>query len=164
MAGGDSALFDRYASLLATMGSTVSRVGPLGAGHALKALNNLLSAIGLVSSAEVLLAGHKWGLDPVLMLGAINSSSGRNNSTENKIAQFVYSGSFASGFSLDLMNKDVDIALHLLASTGSPNIAAEAVGRFCKAARDALGAGADHTEIVRVLEQMAGASLRADHG
>jgi 3-hydroxyisobutyrate dehydrogenase len=160
MAGGDPALFDRHASLLATMGSSISHVGPLGAGHALKALNNLLSAVGLVASAEVLLAGRKWGLDPVLMLGAINSSSGRNNSTENKIAQFVYSGSFASGFGLDLMNKDVQIALDLAASTGSPNITGEVVGRFCKAAGEALGSGADHTEIVRVLEQMAGASLR----
>ena len=90
-----------------------STAGPLGAGHAVKALNNYLGAAGTLAGFEALLIASAFGLDPKPMLDAINASTGRNSTTERKIPQQVLTGAFASGFRLALMAKDVGIAAEL---------------------------------------------------
>src|SRR5258706_16126245 len=108
--GGDGAAVDRVQPLLATMGSTIFRTGGLGSGHAMKALNNYVSAAGLVAAVEALQVGRKFGLDPTLMADILNVSSGKNNTTELKLKQFIISQSFNAGFPLRLMAKDVRTA------------------------------------------------------
>jgi hypothetical protein len=85
--------------VLATLGAKIFATGPLGSGHAMKALNNYASAAGLVAAAEALLIGRRFGLDLAVMTDVLNASTGRNNSTENKLKQYILSGTFASGFS-----------------------------------------------------------------
>src|SRR5262249_57807057 len=97
------------------LGSRVFHAGPIGAGHAAKALNNAVSAAGLIAAGEALIVAERAGIDPATMLEILNASSGRNNATENKIGQFVFSRSFASGFALGLMAKDLAIAGDLAA-------------------------------------------------
>jgi 3-hydroxyisobutyrate dehydrogenase len=164
MAGGDSAGVARVRPLLEVLGGNIVLTGPLGSGHATKALNNLLSAAGLMVAAEVLLVGQRFGLDPGVMLDALNSSSGRNNSTENKIGQFVLSRSFDSGFGIGLMVKDLRTALDLADSTDTPT----PLGRRCLELWDEagaeLGGEADHTAVVRWAEQRSGAELRSPRG
>lgn len=118
--GGDEAARERCGALFAVLGREVWPVGGLGAGHALKALNNLMSATGLLIAAEVLIVGRRFGLEPATMLAAINASTDRNNSTENKIAEFVLSRSFDAGFALELMLKDLRTAVRLADDTGTP--------------------------------------------
>jgi len=151
MAGGDASLIDRAEPALKAMGS-IHRTGPLGSGHAMKALNNYVSVAGLIASCEALLVGAKFGLDPSVMTKVLNASTGRNNTTENKLAQYIISRTFGSGFSLALMNKDVGMAASLAKELG---IKADELA-FCaellaKAAK-ALGPGADHTAIMKFLE------------
>ena len=88
----------RVRPLLASTGSQILHVGPVGSGHAAKALNNLLSAIGLVAAAEVLLVGRKFGIDAATLLAVLNASSGRNQATETKYEKFILSHTYASGF------------------------------------------------------------------
>lgn len=159
MAGGDAADIDRCLPLFEAMGRGVTRTGPLGSGHALKALNNLLSASGLVAAAEVLLIGRRFGLDPKVMLDALNASTGRNNSTENKFEQFVLSRTFASGFGLSLMVKDLWTALDLASATDTPAVLGRATLDLWAAAESGLDAGADHTAVVAWLESAAGTRL-----
>ncbi len=126
-------------------------VGPTGAGHALKALNNLMSAAHLLASSEALLAGEAFGLDPEVMLEVVNASTGRSGSTEVKWPRDVLPGTFGSGFGLGLMLKDIRIALDLVESSGSSSRhAATTVALWAEAAQ-ALPPDADHTEIVRWL-------------
>ena len=159
MVGGDHDDVIRAKPLLDVMGSTVTHTGPLASGHALKALNNLLSASGLIAAAEVLLVGQKFGLDPSVMLDALNQSSGMNNSTKNKLPQFVLTRSFNSGFSLDLMVKDLTIALDLAKET-KVSVPSSAITRELAAAAQALlGEGRDHTETVRLLENMSAVQI-----
>lgn len=159
MVGGDPAVIARCRPLFAHVATQVFVVGPLGAGHAMKALNNLVSAAGLVAVAEALLIGRRFGLDPTVMLDVLNASTGRNNATENKIAQFVFPRTYASGFSLALMVKDLATALELAVDTGTP----APLGGECRTlwarAHAELEPGADHTEIVRWLERLAGTTL-----
>lgn len=159
MAGGDREVIARHDPLLSAMGSSVVHTGGLGSGHAAKALNNAVSAAGLLAAAEALIVGKRFGIAPQVMLEVLNASTGRNNATENKLGQFVLSRSFGSGFALELLAKDLRIACDLAQRVGTDD-------RFTAASRDVvdaaerwLGGGADHTEVVKLLEHRAGLAL-----
>lgn len=113
MVGGDAGLFEAQRELLSRLGKIVTHVGPAGAGHAVKALNNYVSAAGLVAAAEALHVARRFGLDPAVVTDVFNNSTGKNNTTENKVKPFMLSGAFNSGFSLQLMAKDLGIAMSL---------------------------------------------------
>lgn len=159
MIGGEAGDIEQCRPLLAAMGRHLFATGALGAGHAIKCLNNFVSAVGYMAAAEALVAGKRFGLDPQVMLDVINKSSGMNNSTQTKFAQHVLSRSFGSGFSIGLMAKDLRTALDLAHETGTPFPAGERCIEVWNEAEKSLGAGADHTEIVRVLEQATGTQL-----
>jgi 3-hydroxyisobutyrate dehydrogenase len=151
MAGGKSADLERVSPVLGAMG-TVHRAGPLGAGHALKALNNYVSAAGLVATCEALAIGRSFGLDPTVMIRIINASTGRNNTTENKAERYLIPGKFDSGFSLALMSKDVGMAEALATELGIAAEELEFVAQYLKRASRSLGADADHTAVMRLFD------------
>jgi len=151
MAGGEAAAIERCRPVFAAMGKQIFLAGSLGCGHAMKALNNYVSAAGLVAASEALAIGRRFGLEPARMVEILNASTGRNNSTENKLAQQVLSGSFASGFALGLMAKDLRTAFELATATDTPVPLAAACVALWSAAEERLPAGADHTEIARIL-------------
>lgn len=146
MAGGAGADIDRLIPVLKPLG-TVKRTGSVGSGHAVKALNNLLSAASLLASSEALLVGERFGVAPEVLLDVVNSSSGRSFSTEFKWPNYVLPQTFNSGFSLSLMVKDAQLALDLARNVGLPTPLAEAVVTQWRRAAEVLPKGADHTEI-----------------
>ena len=154
MIGGDAAEVDKVRDVLKAMGSDLFHVGPLGAGHAVKALNNYLGAAGTLAGFEVLRVARAFGLDPRPMLQAINASTGRNSTTERKIPQQELTGAFASGFKLSLMAKDVAIAAGLARDLGLETPYLRETLRLWRAAQKRLPAQADHTEIFHYLEKM----------
>ncbi len=156
LVGGPDDVVERCRPLFELLGNKVFHTGALGTGHAMKALNNLLSAAGLLATAEVLMMGTRFGLDPALMLEVLNASTGRNNSTERKFLPYVLTGAYDSGFSLDLMVKDLGIALGIALTTDTPAPLSREVLDRCADARDALGAGADHTEVARWVQDVTG--------
>ena len=156
MVGGDGELIERWAWLFEILGQRWIPTGPVGSGHALKALNNLLSAGGLLLAVEALAVGQQFGLSPSVMLGVINSSSGANNSTQNKIAQRVLSRSFDAGFPIGLMTKDLRIARDLARQVGVDVPLSDATVELWTQALAALGPAADHTAIARWFEEARG--------
>jgi 3-hydroxyisobutyrate dehydrogenase len=148
MIGGDKALAERYDPLLAAMGRRFY-VGLLGSGHAAKVLNNYVSAAGLAAAAEAVLVGQRFGIDPHTLIGVINASTGRNNSTENKFEQFILNGQFNSGFALGLMAKDLSLAMEVADACSVPAQLGRATLELWKQAEEAVGASADHTEVAR---------------
>ncbi|RJQ76089.1 MAG: NAD(P)-dependent oxidoreductase [Desulfobacteraceae bacterium] len=159
IAGGDSAVVQRCRPVFDVLGGRIFHSGPLGSGHAVKALNNMLSAAGLIAAAEVLLVGRRFGVEPTVMNDILNASTGRNNSTENKMERYVFSRSFSSGFSLDLMVKDLTTAADLSRELGVPAVLSQTCRELWAAARASLTKGADHTDVVRFFEQLAGVRL-----
>jgi 3-hydroxyisobutyrate dehydrogenase len=157
MAGGAAGELLRAERVLAALGTSVHHCGGVGAGQAMKALNNLVSAGGFLIGIEALLIGQKFGLDPALMVDVLNSSSGMNNSTQRKFKQFVLSRRFDSGFGLDLMVKDLAIALEV--GGGTPAPFAELCRELWTSAADMLGPGQDHTAVARLSERLAGTEL-----
>ena len=162
MVGGAPADRARARPLLQAMGRQVFELGPLGAGHALKCLNNYVAAAGYAAACEALLAGRRYGLEPQAMLDAINASSGRSYNTEGKFAQHVLTRTWGSGFSLGMMAKDLRIMRALAAHTQVPFTLGEACLSLWESAERAVGADADHTEYVRPLEAAAGVRLAPD--
>lgn len=160
MIGGDPQVIERCRPVLAAMGTQLFVVGSLGAGDAIKALNNYVSATGLLAAAEGLVAAQRFGLDPHKALEVINASTGKNNSTEVKFEQFVMSRTFGSGFSIGLMAKDLRTALELADHVKAPMPLGSQCVPIWNDAEKALGGGADHTEIVRILEKLTGQELR----
>jgi 3-hydroxyisobutyrate dehydrogenase-like beta-hydroxyacid dehydrogenase/alkylhydroperoxidase/carboxymuconolactone decarboxylase family protein YurZ len=136
--------------VLAVLG-TIYRAGPVGAGHAVKALNNLMSATHLLVTSEAILAGQRFGLDPQVMLSIFNASSGRSGSTENKWPNYIVPETYDSGFGLRLMLKDMRIATGLAAQQGLTSRLGEEAAALWARAADALPPTADHTEIARWL-------------
>jgi 3-hydroxyisobutyrate dehydrogenase len=154
MVGGPQEAFSAIRPVLETMGSRVVRAGDVGAGHAVKALNNLMSAAHLLASSEALIAGRRFGLDPAVMLEIINGSSGRSGSTELKWPRYVLTETYNAGFPVRLMVKDIKLALAIERATGTPSaVSAATVAAWSEALED-LPPDADHTAIARWLDQL----------
>jgi len=143
--GGKKEYFEEVHPLLECMGKSIVHVGDAGAAHAVKALNNYVSAAGLIAASEALNAAKRFGLDPHVVNQVFNASTGRNNTTENKVENFMLNDAFNSGFSLALMRKDVQIALNFIENMNCyANLAKQCV-LTAKEADEKLGKGADHT-------------------
>ena len=159
MAGGEEADLDRADAVLKAMGTSIHRCGPIGAGQAMKALNNLVSAGGYLIGIEALLIGQRFGLDPAKMVDVLNASTGMNNSTQKKFKEYVLSRRFDAGFGLDLMVKDLSIALEVGRETTTPTPFAALCREMWASAAALLGPGADHTAVAKLSEQMSGTVL-----
>lgn len=151
MVGGKKALFDGLADVFAALGSTTF-VGKLGAGHAMKALNNYVSAAGLLAACEALRVAETFGLASDVVVKVLNSSTGRNNSTENKLMQYVVSGAYNSGFSIGLMSKDLATARGLAKDLKIDLPMGDRIVDLWSDAASKFGKNADHTEIARIVQ------------
>jgi 3-hydroxyisobutyrate dehydrogenase len=154
MTGGPADALAILGPVLGVLGKRVVHAGDIaGAGHAIKALNNLMSAAHLLASSEAMLAGQAFGLDPAVMLDIVNTSSGRSGSTENKWPNYILPGTFDSGFSIAFMVRDMKIALQLADAAGTPAPLSRAAVAAWAQADEQMPAGSDHTEIARWLRQ-----------
>jgi 3-hydroxyisobutyrate dehydrogenase len=151
LVGGSPHELLRATPLLRAMARTVIPVGDIGSGHAAKALNNLVSAATISITVEALALAESFGISPETMTHVLNSSSGRSNTSENKVSQFMTSGSFDSGFSLRLMSKDVDIAVALARALSRPAEIADGVARQWRRIAGTAPPQTDHTEMYELL-------------
>lgn len=120
MVGGDAAPVARVTPLLRRMGRALFHLGPLGAGHAMKCINNLITAMNFLATAEGLVIGKRHGLDPAAMNAVLNESTGMSWVTQNHVGQRILSRKFDDPFRLELMVKDIGIAMALAREAGLP--------------------------------------------
>lgn len=151
LVGGDVAVMERCHPLLEAMGKNILHIGTAGSGHAAKALNNYVSAAGLMATVEALHIAKRFGIDPDVMVDVLNASSGRSNTSENKARQFMLSGSFGSGFSMQLMNKDLKIARGLSDALGYPMRLGKTATTLWDEVSKQSTPTTDHTEMYRLL-------------
>ncbi len=159
MLGGEETLLDRAEPVLKAMGASLHRCGGIGAGQAMKALNNLASAGNFMLGVEVMLIGQRFGLDPSKMVDVLNASSGMSDSSQRKFRQFVLSRRFDDGFALELMVKDLGIALEVGRQTATPTPLAALARELWAAALASLGPGNNHTAAAQLPEKLAGEIL-----
>ena len=160
MVGADAETFERARPILSAFGRRIDHVGPVGAGDAVKAVNQILLGLNILAVGEVLAALVKAGVNPRTALDVINASSGRSFVSEVLVPDRVLTGLWPKTFRLALLAKDVGIAVDLLAETGVHAPIAEVVGRVLLAARDELGETADYLDPIRRTERQAGVEIR----
>jgi 3-hydroxyisobutyrate dehydrogenase len=160
MVGADAATFERALPILGAFGRRIEHVGPVGAGDALKAMNNALLAVNILAVGEGLASLAKSGVEPRTALGVINASSGRSFVSEVLVPERVLTGLWPKTFRLALLSKDVGIAVDLLAETGVDGPMLAKAGALLSAARAVLGEEADYLEPIRLTETRAGVEIR----
>ncbi|TGE86610.1 MULTISPECIES: NAD(P)-dependent oxidoreductase [Rhizobium/Agrobacterium group] len=155
MAGGADEDIDQAEPLLKAVGQQIFRTGPVGSGHAMKAINNFVSGAGVLAAIEAVVLGRSFGLEAETVVDILNSSSGKNNATEVKMKQFILSETFGSGFALGLMAKDIRIAADLAQNLGLRLEALATTANTWDEAQRELGASEDHTGIIKYITQHA---------
>jgi 3-hydroxyisobutyrate dehydrogenase len=160
MVGGEAAAFNRARPVLERFGRRIEHVGPVGAGHALKSVNNVLLAVNILAAGEGLAALVKAGVPAATALEVVNASSGRSFVTETLIPERVLTGAWPVTFRLALLAKDAGIARGLLRETGVEGPLLDRAGELMDRARAALGEQADYLEAIRLIERQAGVEIR----
>jgi 3-hydroxyisobutyrate dehydrogenase len=160
MVGGERAAFDRAVPILQAFGKRIVHLGPLGAGDAMKAVNNTLLGVNILALAEGLTALVKAGVNPKLAVETLNASSGRSFVSEGLIPDRVLTGAWPVTFRLALLDKDVGICIGLLDDLGLPAPLLHRAAELLHEARAALGEQADYLGPIRREEQRTGVELR----
>ena len=159
MLGGDPIVIERVRPILEAVGKKIVHCGPIGAGDAVKAVNNALLAINLWSAGEGLAALKKAGVSSAVALDVINASSGRSNATMTLIPERVVSRAFPRTFRLALLDKDVGIAAQVARDQKVPSPLLQLAAELMRLAHATLGDSADHAEMVKVIERWAGVEI-----
>jgi 3-hydroxyisobutyrate dehydrogenase len=160
MVGADAQTYNRARGVLAAFGKRIEHLGPVGAGHAMKAVNNALLAVNLIALGEGLSGLVKAGVSAGTAVDVLNASSGRSFASESLVPERVLTGRWPQTFRLALLDKDVGIALAFLKDTGLLSPLLDVAGGVLAEARAELGESADHAEVIRWIEVRAGIEIR----
>ncbi|MFT0171392.1 NAD(P)-dependent oxidoreductase [Paraburkholderia mimosarum] len=151
--GGSDADVAAVEPILAVMSAKRVHVGPVGAGHVTKIINNLLTGIHLLAASEAVRAAEANGVNPEKLVEALNGGSGRNSATLTNYPTWIFNGKFDSGFTMKLMRKDVRLAMDLLrAANADAPISAEA-GRLWAKSAESIGDAEDFNRIVQFIDK-----------
>lgn len=156
MVGGDEALLEWVRPVIECFGKRIVHCGAIGAGDALKAVNNALLAMHIWGTAEGLSALEKAGVRSDVALDVINTSSGRSNASMNLFPERVLTRAFPRTFRLALLDKDVGIAAEIAREQKIVAPLLQLTSELFRQAHRELGEEADHVEAVQVVERLAG--------
>ena len=160
MVGGDRATFEKYQSLLESMGREVFYVGESGFGCAAKLVTQYLGYCNYVTALEGLLIGAKAGIDLNILAKIVPVSAGASRSFDG-LPGGVFNGEFQSSGTLDIIAKDLHLACELAREVEAPaHIGLIADDLYQRAQAQGWGQLGYHA-VVQILEQTAGAQLRA---
>jgi len=167
MAGGEPAALQRVMPLLEVMGKQVFHLGGIGAGHTMKCLNNMITAMTFMATAEGLAIGAKLGLDPDAMTDVLNVSTGMSWISQTHIKQRITNRAFDDAFKLELMVKDIGIAMRLAGDESVPAALCGTGQQLWRAAAlyaaaGQAGPGSSISEMVRWVEHITGVTITSD--
>jgi len=159
MVGGDAALLERFRPLLQAMGTRILHVGNVGQGKIVKIVNQMMAAIHLLTIGEAFAFGTKNGADPEVLYEVIKTSSGYSKMMDLRLPGFLLEGSFQPGFKLDLMKKDLNLALESARASSTPLLLTSAAAQVFAAASAAGKGGNDFSAAAQFLASLAGIDL-----
>jgi 3-hydroxyisobutyrate dehydrogenase-like beta-hydroxyacid dehydrogenase len=155
MTGGDEAVLERVRPILRAIGPNIYRVGPVGAGNTVKAINNMMSSVNALTMMEGFIVGIKAGLDLETLHSVVKDSSGNSNALA-RVHRALIPRNFAPGFKVQLMNKDLDTFNAIARELHVPVSFANVAQRYQQAAL-AAGLGEKDTSVVfTLIERLAG--------
>lgn len=164
MVGGTEEIVTRARPILEAFGSKIIHVGPVGAAHALKAVNNAFLGLHILALAEGLTTLVRAGVAPRTAVDVINISSGRSFVSERLVPERVLTGAWPKTFRLALLAKDAGIACRVASGVGVEAPILEAASAELVRAMGALIAlgiaDGDYLEVIKAAERRAGVELR----
>lgn len=158
--GGDPAVVERCRPVLETLGSEIHHLGPLGSGHTVKLVNNVMSMCNVAVAAEAMVLGVRAGMDPQRLFDVLSTSGGRSHHFLKRFPK-VLAGDFAPYFSIALSRKDLSLALQMAESLGVPMLATSIVRQVYEAAAAQGLDTLDMAGVTKLYEQWAGVEVRA---
>ena len=159
MVGGDTGLLERCRPLLETMGQKIVHVGPVGQGKVVKMVNQMMAAAHLVLIGEAFALGVRCGADPATLYDVIKTSSGHSKMMDLRLPGFLLDGNVDPGFRLDLMKKDVNLAVDSGQALNVPLFLTSVVGQLFSAASSAGKGNADFSAAAQYVADLAGVRL-----
>jgi 3-hydroxyisobutyrate dehydrogenase len=159
LVGGESAAVEKARPYLKAVGQSIVVVGDSGAGHAAKAINNLVSATNIAVASEAVLRAQAAGIAPERMIEVLNASTGMSQATQVKFPNHILPGTYSSNFAYDLMLKDMAIAMNIDVADEASQLTKTAFDVLSQG-RSLLGENADHTEITRVYEHLSNRPIK----
>lgn len=160
MPGGPKEIVDAAMPIFDILGGNIVHISEeVESGHAMKCVNNYLSATGLLSSMEAMAFAAKLGLDPEKVLDVVNSGSGRNTATADKWPRFLLPRDFTCGFSTGLMHKDLTMALDLAREMGSTMFILNQMRQLYGLGESRYGADSDQTVLLEMFEEWVGQTV-----
>jgi 3-hydroxyisobutyrate dehydrogenase-like beta-hydroxyacid dehydrogenase len=160
MVGGDAVVLDQVRALLASLGTTIVHVGGVGQGKVVKMVNQLMAAINLLGMGEAFALGVRCGADPAMLYQVVKNASGHSRMLDSRLPGFLLDGSFQPGFKLDLMKKDVNLALESARALNVPLLLGGAAGQLFAAASSAGHGEEDFSAAAEFLAGLARATLK----
>lgn len=159
-AGGDKSLIEKCRPVFDAYSKSLFYCGDLGAGHAMKALNNYVNASALITAIEALSLGAKFGLDMNIMMESMTAAAtGRNNPIEKKVIPHILTRKFGTGMDLTLLAKDTRITVDMANAIGAFAPVAERCSALWTEASEKIGAMEDQTCVAKLWEQNNGVTL-----
>lgn len=159
MAGGEEADIRRLAPVLKSLTCNAFQVGRVGAGHALKVANNLITAAQRLVTLEALSLAAANGVHPATAVDVLSRGSARNYTLEYTLPRHILNGQLFQGCSLATMHKDVEMAAALGSSMNIPLPFANEADRFYRALMDEHGATTEINAMAFTYERLAGVTL-----
>ena len=160
LVGGEAAVLERCRSVLEVLGSDIHHLGPLGAGHIVKLVNNVMSMCNVAVAAEAMVLGVRAGMDPQRLFDVLSTSGGRSHHFLKRFPN-VLAGDFTPHFSIALSRKDLSLALEMAESLGVPMRATATVRQVYEAAAAQGLDRLDMAGVIKIYEQGAGVQVRA---
>jgi 3-hydroxyisobutyrate dehydrogenase len=158
MVGGDADQLERAMPYLEAVGSTVTHVGPIGAGQLVKAVNQILVVVNQLAVSEALLLAEAGGLDLEATLAAVEGGAAGSWMLSNRGPQMI-KRDWDPGFTIDLQQKDLRLVLDAADELGVPIPGTALVFQLYRALQArGLGSEGNHA-LVKALEEMAGIKL-----
>ena len=159
MVGGPQAHYERARTVLETISPNIFHAGDIGAGHAMKLINNMISSCTRIATFEGLALAVKAGLDPRRFAEILSKCTGRGYVADTTLPDYVIPGRRDQGFGLALMYKDLTLATGLGRDLKAPLTAGAQARELFRRALNELGDDADITQLVRVFERAAGVNV-----
>ena len=160
LVGGEAGVIERSRSILEALGSEIHHLGPLGAGHIVKLVNNVMSMCNVAVAAEAMVLGVRAGMDPQRLFEVLSTSGGRSHHFLKRFPN-VLAGDFTPHFSIALSRKDLSLALQMAESLGVPMLATSVVRQVYEAAAAQGMDTLDMAGVTTLYEQWAGVKVRA---
>jgi len=162
MVGGDKEVFEKAKELLEVLGEKIYYLGEVGSGQALKLVNQLIFGINVVTLSEAFVLGKKAGMSPDTIYEVLSESAANSYAMQTRYKNFIAKGNFNPGFSIDLMAKDMGLAIQMAKENGAATIIGNIAEEMYKISQYTGNGSLDIAGVINYYEKIAGVEVRAD--